>query len=120
MTEQRTVPRFDDKSIVSIRVRRSPGSAELSEHTLFCFTKDISVAGLSFTAHFPPAIGAKLKLTVAFASPARSAKDLTGRVAWVRRIPNGTQHVVGVDLSESDSKVLNNWKKLVAERLVSE
>ncbi len=119
MTEQRSEPRFDDRSIASIRIRRTAGTAGLSQASLFCFTRDISAAGLSFSAHFPPAVGAKLHLSVAFLSPVRTAKSLTGRVAWVQRVPNGTQHIVGVDLSESDPASLNNWKKLVSERIAS-
>ena len=120
MTEQRSKPRFDDKSIVSIKARRSSGDARLSQFTLFCFTRDISVAGLSFTAHFPLAVGTKLNLTVAFSNPTRSAKNITGTIAWVKRVPNGTQHVMGVDLSASEPESLNNWKKLVSERVTSE
>lgn len=117
--EQRTRPRFDDKSIVGIKIRRGSGTSELSQQTLFCFSRDISAGGLSFTAHFPPALGAKLRISVAFTSPLRTAKNLTGKVTWVQRIPNGTQHVVGVDLSDTDLESLNNWKKLVAERVTS-
>lgn len=117
--EQRAGPRFDDKSIVSIKINRSPGAKELSQLTLFCFTRDISVAGLSFTAHFPPAVGSKLNMSVAFASPIRNAKNLTGKVVWVKRIPNGTQHVVGVDLGDSDPDSLKTWKNLVAERVIA-
>lgn len=118
-TEMRAKPRFDDKNIVGIKIRRGPGTADLSQHTLFCFTRDISAGGLSFTAHYPPAVGTKLHISVSFAAPLRTAKGLVGRVAWVQRVPNGTQHVVGVDMSETDLENMETWKKLVAERVNS-
>ncbi|MEI6970662.1 MAG: PilZ domain-containing protein [bacterium] len=118
--EKRVLPRFDERSIVSIKVKRTGENAGLSENTLFCFTRDISEAGLSFTAHFPPTIGSKLSLSIAFSSPIRNARNLTGRVAWVKRIPNGTQHVIGVDLGDSDPGSLRTWKNLVAERATAE
>ena len=120
VNEQRTEPRFDDKSIVSITVRRNSATAELAKSTLFCFTRDISVAGLSFTAYAQPAIGAKLNISVVFSEPNRSASGLTGRVVWVNRIPNGRQHVIGVDLHESTPERLNNWEKIVAERVIED
>ncbi|MEI6808814.1 MAG: PilZ domain-containing protein [bacterium] len=119
ISEKRTRHRFDDKNIVNIKVKRSAETVELSQQTLFCFSRDISACGLSFTAHFPPVVGAVLNLSVAFTTPLRTARNLTGRVMWVQRIPNGTQHVVGVDLSDTDLENLNNWKKLVIERVTS-
>lgn len=120
MKEQRTEPRFDDKSIVTITVKRNKETADPVKNALFCFTRDISSTGLSFTAYSQPAVGAKLNISVVFSAPSCAARGLSGRVVWVRRIPNGMQCTVGVDLSESTPEALDNWKKIVAERVTEE
>jgi len=120
MNDNRADPRFEEKDIVNITVSAASEGTGLLERTFFGLTRDLSASGLSFSVQTPPTVGATLKLTVVFFSPQRSVKGLTGRVAWVQRVPAGGRHVVGVDLSESAMPRLIEWKRAIGKRIVSE
>jgi len=120
MKENRADPRFEEKDIVNITVSAVSQGTGLLERSFFALTRDLSAAGLSFSVQTPPEVGARLKLTVVFFSPQRSVKGLTGRVAWIQRVPTGGRHVVGVDLSESAMPRLVEWKRAIGKRIVTE
>ena len=117
--ENRAHPRFDEKDVIRIAIATAPEDTDLSGRGFFTLSHDLSVGGLSFSAHVAPAVGTTLKLTVAFSSPPRSVKDLVGRVAWVQKVPNGARYIVGVDLSESPGPSLAEWKSVITRRIVT-
>ena len=118
MKELRKSPRVQDRNIVSVTIGGAPDASGLSGEQFFCFSEDISVCGLSFSAHTAPPVGAMLKLNVAFSTPRRSVTNLVGRVTWVQQIPCAARHVIGVDLSGSSTTALEKWHKIVVERIL--
>ena len=111
MKKNRTTRRLEERDIITV----VPSSAPNAQ--IFCLTKDISPAGLCFSAHFAVKEGEKLDLSVSFASPPLSIRHLVGRVMWVRQVPQSALNVVGVDLTGSEPDALNEWREAVAERL---
>ena len=115
--ENRTEPRFDEKTIIKVVVADTGDDSKWANKTFFTLTTDISAGGLAISTHTAPDIGTILKIKVAFSDPPQSVENLIGRVTWVQKIPQGAQFIVGIDLSQSAEPNLIAWQNIITERL---
>lgn len=120
MQENRVHPRFKEKGIISIKIVSAPEQADLEGATFFSLSGDVSSGGLSFSSHIAPSVGTMLDIRAVFSEPNQTIGGLTGRVAWIKKIPNGTRFMVGVDLKKSDPARFFKWKKIIGERIGSD
>jgi len=116
MLDRRSEPRLLEKNSVAVTIISSPETPQLEKETFFCSTADVSVGGVRLQSAIVPPVGARLRLLVALASPARSFVH-AGRVAWRGRRGADGRVPLGIQFSETADKVLREWRGVVERKL---
>ena len=80
-TNKRQFERLKERNRVTVTVLSAPEAPEIERKSFYCWTNDLSVAGLKFCVHTHVPMGAILKLEVAFGEPTEVFRHI-GQVMW--------------------------------------
>lgn len=92
--DRRLYPRFEERSRVMVTVLSAPEAPQIESRSYYCWTRDLSVAGMRFCVNSRVPVAAILKLEVLFDEPREIFRHI-GKVMWTQEF--------------NDDGIISNW-----------
>jgi hypothetical protein len=114
MPGQRKYARIPVEAEVLVKLRSVPGREKLPKREIVCRTSDVSASGMRLVlvagTEIPKDAVAELRIQ---ASHPPIKFEHVGTVRWVRVKPSTRGFVIGLELTDSDPKAMDAWRKYV-------
>ena len=113
-SEKRKHPRLEKEHNIALKILPKDAPAPTKEHMFFHVAQDISLGGLRFSTALNLAIDTNLQVHMAIQEPLM-AITRTAVIRWVKSLPDGNGHSVGIEFvntSDADARVWTDYVRL--------